>query len=263
MVELAELAYQTRIAPEDRTRSRLAIYAKRWPVVQRAAAHHGTLHRDAFYGSRAYWHTDSQRGLGFALDEPGDLNEPFYIASRGNILIAGDVNADIEVAGSAIVHILGNLNAKLKLKGVSEVVIAGSVTEQGSIVCDGQVEVFIAGNSAGKLGAMRSATYIIDGDASGIIQCSAPSTTITITGDLKAQLPAPKGEEAVLTLRIDGYTPTDAMLDLEFAGFTRVNATLGKSNVPPGMYPENAEATRPRARWVVLQQTVFPLENAE
>jgi len=234
---------------------RLRYYNERWPAVKRAVAHHGTTHREAFYGSRAFWHTGSTRGLGWALDQRADLDEPVYVDSKGNVRVAGDANADIEVRGDAIVHVLGDLNATLELKGVCEVVVAGRLTENATIVCDGQLDLFVGGDSLGVFGATNSATIVIDGDASGVIQCGAPATTVTVTGDLAAELPAPKDEDAVLTLRVDGFVPTAAMLNLATAGFTRVNATLGKSNVPPGLYPENAVAgARPTARWVVLQQ---------
>lgn len=233
---------------------RQALIEARWVAVQRAVAYQALAHRDAFYGSRAYWHTGSERGLGWALDHPADLAEPFYVAGRGNVRIKGDANADIEVAGNAIVHIFGNLNATLELKGVCEVVIAGDLTKDATIICDGQLELFVAGDTAGVFGATQSATIIIDGDAGGAIQCGSPATGLTVTGDLSAEVAAPADKNAVLNLRVDGYAPTAAMLDLATAGFTRVNATLGQSNVPPGLYPENKSATRPVARWVVLKQ---------
>lgn len=234
---------------------RLRYYNERWPAVQRAVAHHGTTHREAFYGSRAFWHTGSTRGLGWALDQRADLDEPVFVDNKGNVRVAGDANADIEILGDAVVHILGDLNATLELKGVCEVVIAGKLSENATIVCDGQLDLFVGGDSLGVFGATQSATIVIDGDASGVIQCGAPATTVTVTGDLAAELPAPKEQDAVLTLRVDGFAPTAAMLDLATAGFTRVNATLGRSNVPPGLYPENPVAgARPTARWVVLQQ---------
>lgn len=251
----AELAQINRgLRGDEREAARLAIYAERWPVVQRGVAYQGTTHRDAFYGSRAYWHTGSTRGLGWALDHPGDLDEAFYIATKGNVRIAGDVNKDIEIAGNSIVHILGDLDATLELKGVCEVVIAGNLTQDATIICDGQLELFVGGNSAGILGSTASSTLIIDGNASGTLQAGAPATTLTITGDLLGEIPPPKDKNAVLTLRVDGYTPTTKMRELAAAGFTRINATLGTSDTPPGLYPQGESATRPTARWVVLQQ---------
>lgn len=230
----------------------------RWASVQRAVAHHGTTHRGAFYGSRAYWHSGSSRGLGWALDHQGDLNEPFYVAGRGNVRVLGDVNAEVEVAGDAVVHIFGDLDAPLELRGVCEVIVAGRLTENATIICNGQLELFVGGDTAGIFGATQSATIIIDGNAGGVIQCGAPATTLTVTGDLLAELPGPKGKNAVLDLRVDGYAPTRAMLDLATAGYTRVTATLGVSNVPPGLYPESLSITPSAARWVVLRQRVEP-----
>lgn len=248
--------YLERRGDPNADRGRLQVYRTRWSAVQRAVAHQGTSHRDTFYGSRAFWHTGSKRGLNWAADFPGDLADPVYVDGRGNVSIDGDANADIEIGGDAIVHIFGDLNATLELKGVCEVVIAGQITNNATIICDGQLELFVAGDSNGVLGATGSATIIIDGNAGGVIQCGAPSTTLTITGDLTGQIPAPKGKDAVLNLRVDGYAPTEKMLDLATAGFIRVNATLGSSNAPPGLYPASATASaRPIARWVVLQQS--------
>lgn len=236
------------------TAARLALYAQRWSAVQRAVAFRGTTHRDAFYGSRAYWHTGSTRGIGWALDQPGDLNDAFYIPSKANVRVAGDVNNDIEIAGNSIVHILGDLNATLDLQGVCEVIIAGNLSENATIICDGQLELFVAGNSKGILGSTGSATLIIDGNAAGTLQTGAPATTLTITGDLLGDIPPPNNKDTILTLNVHGYAPTEKMLDLASAGFTRINATLGTSDAPPGLYPQAQSATRPTARWVVLRQ---------
>ncbi len=241
------------LIPDD-PGQRNRLLADRWLAVQNAVAYQGTTHRDAFYGSRSYWHTNSTRGIGWALDQAGDLDEAFYIATKGNVRIAGDVNADIEIAGNAIVHILGDLDATLDLQGICEVVIAGNLTKKGTIICDGQLELFVGGNSQGILGSTGSSTLIIDGNAAGTLQAGAPASRLTITGDLLGDIPPPNNKDTILTLRVDGYTPTTKMLDLATAGFTRINATLGTSDTPPGLYPQDESATRPTARWVVLRQ---------
>lgn len=252
--ELAELDRDLR--GSERDAARLALYAQRWPVVQQAVAYRATAHRDAFYGSRAYWHTQSTRGIKWALDHEGDLDATAYINTKGNVRITGDANNDIEIAGNSIVHILGDLDATLELKGICEVVIAGNLTKNATIICDGQLELFVAGNSSGILGSTASSTFIIDGNARGTLQAGAPATTLTVTGDLTADVPAPKNKNAVLTLRVDGYTPTAKMRTLANAGFTRVTATLGTSDTPPGLYPQDTTGPRPAARWVVLRQRV-------
>ncbi|MFK7789752.1 MAG: polymer-forming cytoskeletal protein [Phycisphaeraceae bacterium] len=233
---------------------RMSLHAQRWPLVQQAVAYQGITHRDAFFGSRSYWHTGSTRGIGWALDQPGKLDEAFYIATKGNVRISGDVNADIEIAGNSIVHILGDLDATLDLQGICEVIIAGNLTENATIICDGQLQLFVGGNSQGILGSTKSSTIVIDGNASGTIQSGAPATVLTVTGDLAADIPPPKNKDTILTLRVDGYTPSAKIQALANAGFTRINATLGTSDTPPGLYPQNETTTRPTARWVVLKQ---------
>jgi len=249
-----DLAYQSTRGNDLEGKRRLALYAQRWPAVQRAVAYQGTMHRDAFYGSRAYWHSASARGLNWALEHHGDLSQSFFHEGRGNVYIAGDVKADLEITGDAIVHILGDLDATLEVKGVCEVIIAGRMTEHATLVCDGQLELYVGGDALGVFGATGSSTTIIDGNLAGSYQCGAPATLLTITGDLSGTIAAPKDKDAVLTLRVDGYAPTAKMLDLSDAGFTRANATLGRSDAPAGLYPQNENATRPTARWVVLRQ---------
>lgn len=240
------------LAADDAMRKQLL--AQRWSAVQNAVAYQGTAHRDAFYGSRSYWHTGSTRGIGWALDQPGDLDDAFYIATKGNVLINGDVTADIEIAGNSIVHILGDLDATLDLQGICEVVIAGNLTKDATIICDGQLELFVAGDTAGVFGSTASSTIVIDGDADGTIQSGAPATTLTITGSLLGTIAPPSNKDTILTLRVDGFTPSTKMKSLAAAGFTRINATLGTSDTPPGLYPQDENATRPTARWIVLQQ---------
>ncbi|MEM9348596.1 MAG: hypothetical protein AAGB26_18715 [Planctomycetota bacterium] len=226
----------------------------RWQAVQNAVAYRGTTHRDAFFGSRSYWHTSSTRGISWTQDQQGDLDVFFTVPGKGNVRVLGDVNADLAIGGNSIVHILGDLNATLDLQGVCEVVIGGNLTEKATIICDGQLELFVGGDSAGILGSTASSTIVIDGNASGTIQASAPATVLTITGDLLGEVLPPKNKEALLTLRVDGYVPTAKMLDFANAGFTRVNATIGLSDSPPGLYPQDPNAPRPKARWVVLEQ---------
>jgi len=238
---------------DERDAARIDLYQQRWLAVQNAVAYRGTTHRDAFYGSRAYWHTGSTRGIGWALVQSEDLDDPFYIDGNGDVYVAGDVNKDIEIAGNCIVHILGDLDATLDLKGICEVVIAGDLTEDATLICDGQLELFVAGNNAGILGSTESSTIVIDGDAAGTLQAGAPATNLTITGSLLGDI-APPSQDAILTLRVDGYTPTQKMRELATAGFTRINATIGTSDTPPGLYPQDENATRPTARWVVLEQ---------
>lgn len=230
------------------------LLAQRWLAVQTAVAYHGTAHRDAFYTSRAYWHTGSSRGITWARQQPGDLDEPLFIDGKASVTIAGDVNDDIDIAGNCVVHILGDLNATLDLQGICEVIVAGDLTPNATIICAGQLELFVGGDNAGILGSTDSSTLIIDGDAAGTLQSGAPATRLTVTGDLVAEVLPPKNKDTVLTLRVDGYASTETMLDLAAAGFTRINATIGRSDAPPGLYPQDANANRPATRWVVLQQ---------
>ena len=249
-------AFEPRLAgPGLSEGDRVLIYDERWAAVQRAVDHAGVTHDDAFYATRAYWHTGYLRGRAIAFEHTGDLDEKTFVDGRGAVRITGDVNAPLELTGEATVFIYGNLNAALTLRGNCEVIVAGAVGEAGAVACDGTLHVFVGGPMRGVIGGTRGSVVVIDDDMTGLIQCGEPATRVTITGDLAGRITPPAQAESVLTLRVDGYAPGSVVLDVMASGFTRINATLGRSDSPPGLYPDAAALDRPpTSRWVVLRQ---------
>ncbi|MEM1354618.1 MAG: hypothetical protein AAGH88_07025 [Planctomycetota bacterium] len=234
---------------------RVLLYHERWPAVQRAVDHAGVTHDDGFYAARAYWHTGFIRGRGFAFEQNGDLKKKTLVDGTGAVRVVGDVNAPLEITGEATVLIYGDLNAPLTLRGNCEVIIAGALGEQGAVACDGTLHLFVGGPLRGLVGSTRGSLIIIDDGMTGLIRCGEPSTRITVTGGLSGQITPPSDAESVLTLRVDGYTSSSVVLQVMAGGFTRVNATLGISDSPPGLYPDVSASTRPpTSRWVVLRQ---------
>lgn len=237
----------------DTDRSQL--YAQRWPAVQRAVAHAGVMHDGAFYAARAYWHTGYLRERDLAFEQAGDLNAMTLVDGRGAVRITGDVNAPLEMTGEATVFIFGDLNAPLTLRGNCEVIVAGAIGEEGAVACDGTLHLFVGGPMHGLVGCTGGSVVVIDDDLTGLVRCGEPATRITVTGDLTGRVVPPGEAESVLAMRVDGYAPNRAVLEIMAGGFTRVNATLGSSDTPPGLYPDPAASNRPpTSRWVVLRQ---------
>lgn len=109
----------------------------------------------------------------------------------------------------------------------------------------------------GRIGCTNGSVIVVDDAFTGVIQCGQPASRITVTGDLTGRITPPHEAEALLNLRVDGYMPSQAVLDVMSAGFTRVNATIGISDTQPGLYPVSLDSDRPVAsRWVVLRQRV-------
>ena len=234
---------------------RILLYTQRWSAVQRAVVFAGLTQGDAFYASRAYWHTGFIRGGRWAWDEPSDLNESVSLSGRGGVLIRGDCNADITASDGVVIHILGDLNATITTQSSAEIVIAGMIGPSGAIESKQQLDLFTGGAMHGRIVCGGSTLIHIDDDAHGQITAGQPSTTIHITGDLLTQLTAAQQGESLLSLRIDGYLSAKALLDAASSGFTRVNASLGVSDVPPGVYPAGeTPGERSVLRWVVHTQ---------
>lgn len=234
---------------------RFALYQGRWPAVRRAVDHAGVMHDDAFYGGRAYWHTGYLRGRVFAFEHEGDLTEPTVIDGQGAVRIMGDIKADLEMSGQAMLFIYGNVDAAIKLKGNCEVIIAGSIGEGGAVACDGTLHLYVGGPMRGLVGSTGGSVVVVDDQLSGLVRCGGPSARVTVTGDAVGRVTATAQTESVLNLRVDGYMPNRSLLDVAAAGFTRMNATIGVSDLVPGLYPDPADSTRPAtSRWVVLRQ---------
>lgn len=234
---------------------RLAVYAERWSAVRRAVAQAGVDHDGAFYAGRGYWHTGFIRGGDWSIDHPGDLDEPFVIDGRGSALIHGDCTQDLTLTGDGVVHILGDLRATLTVRGAAEVVIAGTVHPGARILAGGTLDLYTGGAVAGQVNAAGSGVLLIDGPLLGDVTAGQPVTSLHITGDCAGSIAAPADAAALLTLRVDGYMPQQAFRQTTDSGFTRITASLGRSDADPGLYPAaDAQGGRPSSRWVVHQR---------
>ncbi|XAM00668.1 polymer-forming cytoskeletal protein [Phycisphaeraceae bacterium D3-23] len=236
---------------------RLALLQRRWSAVQRAVAAAGVDHEGAFYAARGYWHTGFLRSGDWSWQQSGDLDEPIVIDGRGTVLIQGNANADITVNDDAVVHILGDLNASLILRGAGEVVIAGSINPAGHLVAGGTLDLYTGGGVSGRITAQGSGVLVIDGPLIGNLTTGQPVTAMHITGDCIGQINAPDDAAALLTLRVDGYMPQASLQAALNSGFTRLTATIARSDAQPGLYPAHSDtepAGRPTSRWVIHER---------
>jgi len=234
---------------------RVLIHAQRFEAVKRGVALAGIAQDDAFYASRAYWHTGYLRGGRWTVDEPGDLDSPVTVDGRGTVLIVGDCNADITITDDSVVHILGNLNAKVTFQGQGELVIAGNVAAQGAVTSTGTLHLFTGGAMAGEVTCGSACVATIDGDFAGTLNAASPSTRLHITGDFAGTLNANEDRGGLLVLQVDGFMPTRLVLLTLNDHFTRATASIAQSDVPPGLYPSGQDSrARATARWVVHNQ---------
>ncbi|MEM9415429.1 MAG: hypothetical protein AAGA29_08140 [Planctomycetota bacterium] len=236
---------------------RAALLQRRWSAVQRAVVAAGVDHEGAFYAARGYWHTGFMRGGDWSWQQPGDLDEPIVVDGRGTVLIQGNANADITVTGDAVVHILGDLQASLILRGAGEVVIAGSIHPAAHLQAGGTLDLYTGGGVSGRITAAGSGVFVIDGPLIGNLTTGQPVNAIHITGDCIGQVNAPDDAAALLTLRVDGYMPQAALQAALDSGFTRLTATIARSDTQPGLYPVRSEtepAGRPTSRWVIHER---------
>ena len=251
-------AFDAVLAGEIPDGDRLAAYGERWRAVQRAVALAGVRHEGAYFASRGYWHTGYLRGGDWSWEHPRDLDEPVFVDGRGTVLVWGDCNTDVTITGDAVVHILGDLSGTVTLRGSGEVIIAGTLQPTGKVLSGSTLDLYTGGDLLGQVQAAGSATLVIDGDQVGTVTAGQPATTMHITGNCTGLIKAPGGAAALLTLVVEGTMSGEAIESVLDAGFTRVTATIARSNAEPGLYPTPGDggerAGGGRSRWVIHQR---------
>ena len=85
-----------------------------------------------------------------------------------------------------------------------------------------------------------------------------PSTNVHVLGNFTADV-SPTDGLALLWLAVGGFASNELMVLIASAGYTQFNATIGRSDVPAGLYPDGlgrrkTERGNSFSRWCVLTQ---------
>ncbi|WP_146521975.1 hypothetical protein [Stieleria varia] len=155
-------------------------------------------------------------------------------------------------------HINGDLNAGLETGGFQEILICGDVSRDAKIHADGFLHIYIGGSMNGQIVTTGSSKIWVDGDFGGSISTGNPSTNLYVSGDFDGTISA-HDDPSLLFLCVTGYARHDLISAIASIGYTVFNASVGISDVSPGLYPDGPERRVTRngksySRWCVLQQ---------
>ena len=153
------------------------------------------------------------------------------------MVIEGDCNEDLEADEGGLIHIFGNLNATIEVKGISEIIITGNAGPQAEIRAVGICRIFIGGRFTGRLHSADSLKVWIESDFDGILKTGAPHTDIYVGGNFHGEiLPVEKG--ALLGLTVVGFASQHSLNRIKDYNYTQFHASIGISDVAPGLYPQ-------------------------
>lgn len=226
------------------------------PSIQRRVAHLDVLSGMVFPSSVSYWRFNGDSEKRWV--ERGSQTEPVLIGSGDAIAVNGDSDALISAPDGGIVHINGDLNSGLEIGGHHEVILCGDVANGTTIKASGYHHIFIGGSVHGKIVASGSSKIWVDGDFTGALMTGTPSTNVHVLGNFSAEV-SPTDGLALLWLAVGGFASNASLVSIASTGYTQFNATVGRSDVPPGLYPEGAgrrktERGNSFSRWCVLAQ---------
>lgn len=224
--------------------------------IQRRVAHLDVLGRMVFPSSVSYWrfNGDSEKRW---VERPYQT-EPVLIGSGDALAVNGDSDAMISAPDGGIVHINGNLNSGLEIGGHHEVILCGDVAKGATIKASGFHHIFISGSVYGKIIVSGSSEIWIDGDFTGALMTGMPSTNVHVLGNFTADV-SPTDGLALLWLAVGGFASNALLLAIAAEGYTQFHATVGRSDVPAGLYPEGkgrrtTERGNSFSRWCILAQ---------
>ncbi len=170
-----------------------------------------------------------------------------------SVLIKGDCRQNLSLPDGGLVHIYGDLAKTIEIGGQGEIVIGGSMLPNAAIEADGIHRVFVGNDLNGTIRSLGSLAVWLGGNFGGECHTGHPSTHFHVSGDVSGQF-EPTREAALLYLDVDGFMPYETLKTTSKHGYTHFDASVGFSDRPPGIYPEEwaqLENRRNFCRWTI------------
>lgn len=247
---LDEVRFGQDLAAARDEAGRLNVLNRRWHDVVLAATYCDVVTGMSFHRSVRHWQSGWLTTGTWTVQAGTDLLTAHDSLSKATVLVKGDCRADITVSDGGMLHIYGDLSSNLTLSGQSEVVIGGAITRDGAIDGDGILRVFVGGHVDGQISNKGSSTLWINGDVTGSIHAGRPSMTVHVIGDFLGHL-LPVDVASLAYLDVRGNMSSGLIEKVARYGWTEFNASVGSSDVTPGLYPKSQASN---SRWVVHSQ---------
>lgn len=224
--------------------------------IQVRVAHADVMMDMAFHYSLKYWQRGEKESDPW-LQRTGDSGA-IFLEEKQAVTIEGDCLHQVSAPEGGTIIVCGNLYSTLDVNGFSEIIITGDVRPDGYIRAENSCHTFIGGRLEGTLQSADSTKVWIESDLSGLLKTGSPSARIHVGGDYTGRI-IPHESASLLSLNVAGFAANDSLHRIMEYYPNRFNASIGVSDVPPGLYPlEDSHRRNERgncfARWSVQQQ---------
>jgi hypothetical protein len=218
--------------------SRRSQLAQRWEALKFSVAKADMQMQMGFFLSCRFWQTgDVGHTKTWSVTEDGDLYQARTFKGPASLLIKGDCREHLSLPDGGLVHIYGDLATTIEIGGHGEVVIGGSMLPNAAIEADGIHHVFVGTDLNVTIRSLGSLAIWVGGNFGGECHTGHPSTRFHVSGDVSGQF-EPTREAALLYLDVDGFMPYETLKTTSKHGYTHFDASIGFSDRPPGIYPE-------------------------
>jgi hypothetical protein len=245
--------------------SRKADLARRWEALKFSVAKADVQMQMGFHSSCRYWQTGKvAHTKTWTVTEESDLYQPRTFKEKASLLIKGDCRENLSLPDGGLVHIYGDLTKTIEIGGHGEIVIGGSVLPNAAIEADGIHHVFVGSDLNGTLRSLGSLSVWVGGNFGGQCHTGHPSTNFHVNGDVSGQF-EPTRDASLLYLDVDGFMPYETLAMTSKHGYTEFHASIGLSDRPPGIYPEDwARLANARnfCRWTIHKIRTMPWANS-
>ncbi len=224
--------------------------------IQVRVAHADVVMDMAFHYSLEYWQRGAKESDPW-LQRTGDSGA-IFLEEKQAVIIEGDCLHQVSAPEGGTILVCGNLYSTLDVNGFSEIIITGDVRPDGYIRAENSCHTFIGGHLEGTLQSADWSKVWIDSDLSGVLKTGFSSTRIHVGGDYTGRI-LPEEQPSSFFLTVAGFAANESLHQIMEYYPNRFNASIGISDVPPGLYPQEDSRQKNKrgnsfARWSVQQQ---------
>lgn len=221
------------------------------PETQLRVAHADIVFDIGFSRSLRHWHLGNEGSEKWTV-LPGECGS-ILLGEDDSVVIDGDYSNEVEAHKSATINVCGDLLGRIVVGDHCEIIVEGDIGPEAVIRCSEIGSIYVGGSNYGKIESARFVYIWMEGDFAGVIETGEPWTFIHIGGDLLGSFSVGAPAQSGLNLEVAGFASHESVMKIAEANYLEFEASIGKSDVPPGIYPKEGDVKFKRSnRWCVL-----------
>ena len=186
------------------------------------------------------WHYSRGEMTDWTLIPEG--RSPLLLGEFSRIIVDGDCLRPITAPMGSEVLILGDLRSSIKIEGSANVTVVGDVTPEARVLTNADAVLFVGGHFLGELEGGDNHDVWIEGNLKGILRPGSHRNRYFVSGDYRGRIIPGNQHRIQLNLTVEGFASQAAMTEIAALEYSYFRASLGSSDIEPGLYPADGVA---------------------